>query len=123
MIHSDKLIHAMKPRTSSLELLIESFLNYGKSAIELYKFKAIDRISRMISSVMVKIFFAVYFILVFVFLNIGIAFLIGDYFQSVAIGFFITGASYALIGVMLYFLRDACLRKPMTNSIVSNMLK
>ena len=59
----------------------------------------------------------------FVNLNIGIALLIGDLLGKVWLGFILVSGVYACIGLIVYLFREKWIKRPLSNSIVAQLLK
>lgn len=87
----------MEDNINKIEGLIDNATEYGKSSLELIKLKAIDEFSSGVASlipVIVAILFGASFLL---FLNLGIAFWLGDILGKTFFGFFIVGGFYIII--------------------------
>ena len=59
----------------------------------------------------------------FVNLNIGIALFIGDLLGKVWLGFILVSGIYACIGLIVYLFREKWIKRPLSNSIVAQLLK
>jgi hypothetical protein len=112
----------MENHAHSIESLVERVEEYGKTNIELYKLKTIDKSADIISSLAAKLTVIVFFTLIFLILNIGIALWIGDLLGKTYYGFFTVAAFYTLVGVLLYAFRDQWIKTPVKNSIIINAL-
>ncbi|MBN1183634.1 MAG: hypothetical protein JXB49_15190 [Bacteroidales bacterium] len=113
----------MKDDVNIFELLIKSAAEYGKTSYELVKLKAIDKISDIVSSFIphsVVLFLIVLFML---FLNIGIAFWLGEIFGSTFYGFFALAAFYGLVIIILHFFMHKWLKRKIYNFIIKQVLK
>jgi hypothetical protein len=98
----------------------EDFL---ETKAKLVKLKAVDTLSEVVSSSVVHLSM-VCIILLFVFtFNIGLALLIGSWLGEYFYGFFIIAGLYGVIGLLLYAFRNQWLKTPVSNSLISKLLK
>lgn len=96
--------------------------DYVKNKKDLWKLKAIDKGSDVISSVIEKValfFIAILFIILF---NIALALWIGSLVGSNYGGFFIMAGLYALIGILLHTMRDKLIKAPISRSLIKKFL-
>ncbi|MEX0988508.1 MAG: hypothetical protein WD052_13600 [Bacteroidales bacterium] len=113
----------MENNVKMLESLIEKAEDYGKSGIELVKLKVVDKTSEIISSM---IPYTVVFLLIasfLIFLNLGLAFWLGDILGKTYFGFFIVAAFYILTGSIFYLFFHKRIKSYICNSLINNMLK
>ena len=54
-------------------------------------------------------------------LSFGVAYWIGNELGNLHYGFFIVGGFYAIVGVLLYFLRERLLKTPISNLIIDKI--
>lgn len=55
---------------------------------------------------------------VLLFMSLSIAWLLGQYFNSMALGFFGVGVFYVLAGILLWFIKDEYIKLPLINSFL-----
>lgn len=96
----------MENPSSLIVTLFEKTEHYVKSGSELLKLKAIDKSAELISTITARLAVIVVFTLFSLFLNIGIALLIGEMFVKAYWGFFIVAGFYALAGTILFIFRN-----------------
>lgn len=111
----------MEDQKSSLESLYERIKIYVETRLELIKLKAIDKSSSVVSIVITYLVVFLVFGLFFIFLNIGLALLIGELIGKAYYGFFILAAFYALVGIILIKFRNKWVRTPIINMMVKGM--
>ena len=111
------------PILSSIESLFTHFKKYTKDRAELFVLKAIDCISSALSFIIAGFFYAILFILVFIFLNLGLALLIGELTGTFYLGFFIVAMFYFLLGITLFFLRKKLLKPFIVNLFIKKLYK
>ena len=116
-------IKKMKERETILEPLLEKAEDFGKTSLELFKLKAIDKASDIVSSLIpqsVVLIFALIFVL---FLNLGIAFWVGELWGSVSFGYLAVAAFYAVCGIIIHFLLHDKIKERIRNSVIKQLLK
>ncbi len=108
----------MENQSTTMESLFERLKNYVENRIELLKLKAIDKSSSFASALITYVVVAVFFVLFFMFFNIGLALLIGDLLGRAYWGFFIIAALYVVVGIVLIKFKDKWVRTPLINMLV-----
>ena len=112
----------MENNVQLIESLIVRASEYGKTSFEIIKFKTLDKTSDLLSSFLshtVVIVLASFFLL---FLNLGVALLIGEMLGTFYYGFFILAAFYALIAGILYFFLQKRFKRTICNYIIKQIL-
>lgn len=113
----------MEDQSSLIESLIEKGERYGKTTIELLKLKTLDKSADVASTMIswaVVIIFAVLFFLI---LNIGVALWIGELLGKSYYGFFTVAGFYALLTIIFGIFRNQFIKKPLNNSIITQVLE
>lgn len=113
----------MNDNQTPIEALFEKAEDYSKTTLELFKLNAIDKTAEIVSSLAVRLAIllaVVLFVLVF---NIGVALWIGELLGKTYYGFFVVAGIYALITILLYLFRNRWIRYPVSNAIITQMLK
>ncbi len=113
----------MEQNAKMLESLLEKAEDFGKTSLELVKLKTLDKTSQIVSTF---IPYSVVFILVasfMIFLNLGLAFYLGDILGKTYFGFFVIAAFYILTWLVFYVFFHKRLKKYICNSIINQMLK
>jgi len=112
----------MKNNPELIELLLEKVTDYGKTSLELIKLQAVDKTSDKISSV------APYSALIIIcssfllFLNLGVAFWLGEVFGKIYLGFFTVAAFYVVVGLILYFFMRKWIKRVLNDFIIKQLL-
>jgi fatty acid desaturase len=112
----------MEDNAKLIETLLEKTAEYGKASYELMKLKALDKTSDIVSSFIPH---AVVFVIIAVFmlfLNLGLAFWLGDILGRTCFGFFVVAAFYGILGIILHFFMHKWLKKVICNYIIKNVL-
>jgi hypothetical protein len=113
----------MEDNTKLLESLLERLNDYGQTSLELVKLKAIDKSSEVVSSFIPH---SVVFIMIasfILFLNLGLAFWLGDILGKIYLGFLVVAAFYVLAGVAVNFLLHKWLKRIIGNYYIKSLLK
>ena len=112
----------MENQPNMIESLIERAYDYGKISFELAKLKAVDKTSDIISSALSQavIYFFVFIFLLF--LNLGLAYWIGELTGKNYYGFLVIAAVYGLIGLIIRIFMYGWIKNFMYNNIVKRLL-
>lgn len=112
----------MEHQENLIEALIEKGEQYGKTTLELMKLKALDKSADVASTLASWIIVLVLIVLFFLILNIGVALWIGELMGKSYFGFFAVAGFYALLAIVLGLFREKLVKKPVNNSIISQVL-
>lgn len=103
--------------------LIEKATEYGKTSIELGKLKALDIVSDVVSSIIPQSIVLAFGALFILFLNLGIAFWIGEITGKISLGFVAVAAFYGFIGIFIYLFLYKRIKKLANNYIIKKLNK
>lgn len=112
----------MEDNTNIFESLLERVSEYGKSGFELVKLKTLDKTSDVVSSFIPHFVVFIIIAVFMLFLNLGLAFWLGEIFGKTWLGFILVAAFYSVVGIVLYLLRKKC-KKLISNYIIRQVLK
>lgn len=112
----------MEQQENLIESLIEKGEQYGKTTLELIKLKALDKSADVTSTLASWIIVIVLIVLFFFILNIGIALWIGEMLGKEYLGFFVVAGFYGLLALVFGLFREKLIKKPVNNSIISQVL-
>ena len=104
------------------ESLLERASDYGKTSYELVKLKAVDKTSDVVSSFIPH---SVVFVLIasfMLFLNLGIAFWLGDLLGKLFYGFFVVAAFYVITGIVIHFFMHKWLKRLVSDYFIKQFL-
>ena len=113
----------MEDKATIIESLLEKAMEYGKTSYDLVKLKTVDKASDVISSILPHSFVIVLIVTFMLFLNLGLAFWLGEILGSIYIGFFIVAGFYALIAVIVHFFLHKQFKKMVSNYFIKQLLK
>jgi hypothetical protein len=111
----------MEKQQNHIESLFGTVEDYFETKAELFKLKAIDKSSDIVSSIAARLVIAFFIASFFLMLNIGLAILIGRSIGEVYYGFFIVAGFYLIAIAILFSLRDKWLKAPISNLIIKSI--
>jgi hypothetical protein len=106
-----------------LESLLEKGERYGKTSLELLKLKTLDKSAEVISNMVSWTVVAVFAVLFFLILNIGIALWLGELMGKSYYGFFAVSGFYAVLAIVFVIFRKQMIKEPLNNSIITQVLE
>ena len=113
----------MEKNERMFESLLEKAEDFGLTSVELVKLRAVDKTAEVVSSI---IPYSVAFVLgasFMVFLNLGIAFWLGEILGQFYYGFFLVAAFYVLMVLMFHFFIHKRMKRYICDSIIEQLLK
>ena len=113
----------MEDQPSLIESLIEKGEQYGKTTIELLKLKTLDKSADVASTLISWAVVIVFTVLFFLILNIGVALWIGELLGKSYYGFFTVSGFYALLTIVFGIFRKQFIKRPLNNSIITQVLE
>lgn len=113
----------MEDKNNLLDSLLESATDYGITSFELIKLKALDKSTDIISSLIPLSFFILLIASFLLFLNLGIAFWLGELLGKLFYGFFLVAGFYILAGIIIRFFLYKWIKKLVGNYFVKQILK
>lgn len=113
----------MDDNSKLLETLLDRATEYGKTSYELVKLKAVDKTSDIVSSSIPYTFVIVLIASFMIFLNLGLAFWLGEILGKTYYGFFVVASFYLLMGAIIYFFMYNWLKKIICNYFIKKLLK
>jgi hypothetical protein len=112
----------MDEREGLIESLIEKGEQYGKTTLELIKLKTLDKSADVASDIVSWLIVVIFASLFFLILNVGIALWIGDLLGKSYYGFFVIAGFYAVLALVFTVFRKQMIKKPVNNSIITQVL-
>jgi hypothetical protein len=113
----------MEDKTNIIETLLERATEYGKSSYELAKLKALDKTSDVVSTLLSNSVVLVIISSFMLFLNLGLAFWLGEILGKIYFGFFVVAAFYGISGILIYFFMHDWIKKVVSNNFIKQVLK
>ena len=112
----------MEKQPNALGALFESAGDYLETRVDLLKLKTIDKSSDIISTVVSSMVITLVVAFGVFILNIGISIWLGAVLGQMWYGFFIVGAFYLLLAVLLFVFKNKWLKGPVNDLIVKKIL-
>lgn len=110
----------MNTPEKTIETLFNKVEDYSKTSIELLKLNTIDKTADLVASLLTQMILFVVGMVFILLCSIGVAFWLGTYFDSTAIGFFIVGGFYLLVTLLFFSVRKG-IKAPIRQLIISNL--
>lgn len=111
----------MESAIKNLEAIVNNTVDLVETKTEIWKLKAVEKISETVSSLISIIAIVLLAGVAIIILSFGVAYWIGNELGNVYYGFFIVAGFYALVGVILYFLRRKLIKTPLSNLIINKI--
>jgi uncharacterized membrane protein YqjE len=113
----------MENQPSQLESLFEKASDYFETRLELFKLKAAEKTSDIVSELMSRMVLLAFVSIFIIMLNIGIALVLGEMMGNTYYGFFVLAGFYAIAGLVFYLFRNKWIEEPVSNVIIKKMTK
>lgn len=107
----------------SIESLLESAADLGKTSYDLAKLKTIDKTSGVVSSLILHAVVLLVLMSFLLFLNLGLAFLLGEILENTFYGFLVVSAFYGIVGLVLHFFLHDRIKKNISDYIIKQAFK
>ena len=105
------------------ETLLERATEYGKTSLELAKLKTLEKTSDVISSFIPHSVVFILFSSFILFVNLGLAFWMGEILGNTFLGFFVVAAFYGIPALVIYFLMHKWLKKHIYEYFIKQLIK
>lgn len=113
----------MDDKIKQIESLLESVAEYSKATYELTKLKLLDKTSDAVSSFIPHAVVLVFVAVLMLFLNLGLAFWLGEVLGDIFLGFFAVAAFYGIVVIVLHFFMHKWLKKVICNYFIKHVTK
>lgn len=113
----------MTEDTTPIAMLFERAEDYSKTTLKLIKLNAIDKSADVASSLVSRLAVIMTVVFSVLIISIGVSIWLGKLLGDASYGFFIVGALYVFMAILLHLFREQWLKYPVSNSIIKQMLK
>lgn len=113
----------MEDKTTTIETLLESAGEYGIASYELIRLKTIEKTSDVISSFLPHSVVLTMFLSFLLFLNLGLAFWLGQILGEIYFGFIAIAGFYFIVGIVIHFFMHKWLKRHIGNAFIKQLLK
>jgi hypothetical protein len=122
-VFTDIKTEAMEDKTKLLESLLERATEYGKTSYELIRLKTLEKTSDVVSSIIPHSVVIVLIASFMLFVNLGLAFWMGEILGNIFLGFFVIAGFYGIAALVIYFLMHKWLKKRIYEYFIKQLLK
>ena len=113
----------MKDKAILIEMLFGKVESYTKTTLELYRLKAIDKITDVFATIASSLIIAVIIALFFILFSVGLALYLGELLGKGYYGFFALSGLYALIAIIMAMNRRAWLEIKLNDFLINQIFK
>lgn len=111
----------MENQPNHFESLFEKAGDYLETRLELWKLKATQKSSDVISSIASKLVLAGIMMLFFILFNIGIALVLGEWLGKPYYGFLLLAGFYLIAGLIFSSFKNKWVKDPVTQAIIKKI--
>ena len=112
----------MKDKVILVEMLIEKIEQFGKTNLELYKLRAIDKSTDVFASVTTRVVLFSIIALFFFLITIGLSLYLGDLLGKTYYGFFAMAGFYAFLTILFLIFKNK-LEDIFNNYLINQIFK
>lgn len=113
----------MKDKAVLIEMLFGKVESYTKTTIELYRLKAIDKLTDVFATIASGLILAVIIALFFILFSIGLALFLGELLGKSYYGFFALSGLYGLIAIIIAMNRREWLEFKLNDFLINQIFK
>jgi uncharacterized membrane protein YqjE len=92
--------------------------DYVNTRIDLAKLEAVENLSRFFANFVTKSVMLYFGLLALFFLSFALAYFLGSLFESISLGFLLTGVLYIALMLIFYAMRQSIVEKPVVRSVI-----
>ena len=111
----------METPPNLIESLFDRIEAYGKTILELSKFKVLEVACNVITIIASRLIVFIVMVLFVSFLSVGIALYVGDLLEKPYYGFFIVAIFYFLLGIVLFFSLHKWIKEPIADLMIAQL--
>lgn len=120
-IRSGDKISVMENQPNNFESLFEKAGDYLETRMELWKLKATQKSSDIISTIASRLVMICILMLFIMLVNIGIAILLGEWLGKPYYGFLILAGFYLIAGLIFSAFKNKWVKEPVTHAIIKKI--
>lgn len=113
----------MQEEKEAQSTFFEEIKEYISVRSKIFSLQIAETAANLISNLISNAAALLFFIIFFVFASIGLAFLVGQWVDNTAGGFFIVAGFYLLIGIVIWAIKGTYIERPLTNIFIRNFFK
>jgi hypothetical protein len=120
-IRSGDKTTVMENQPNNFESLFEKAGDYLETRMELWKLKATQKSSDIISTIASRLILICIMMLFVMLLNIGIALVLGEWLGKPYYGFLILAGFYFIAGLIFSAFKNKWVKEPVTNAVIKKI--
>ncbi len=120
-IRSGDKITVMENQPNTFESLFEKAGDFLETRMELWKLKATQKSSDIISTIASRLIMICILMLFIMLANIGIALLLGEWLGKPYYGFLILAGFYLIAGLIFSAFKNKWVKEPVTNAVIKKI--
>lgn len=105
-----------------IEELYEKVKEYGTTNAELIKLETLDKVSRTVAPILVRLISSLFVFMFFLILSIAVSLWLGEETGKTYYGFFMVAGFYGLVGVIVHYFLLKRMKNYIGNSLIERML-
>ncbi len=113
----------MNEDSTLIDSLFKRVTEFSVTYIELLKLKAISRVTAIASTVFPDIIVSALILIFLVFVNLGLAFWLGEVLGRMYFGFLVVAAFYLLLGLIFHIFMRGWLKKVAANYFIKRIFR
>jgi hypothetical protein len=113
----------MEEKTNLLGSLLDVATDYGETSIELIKLKILDKTTDIVSSLLPLSIVIVFFLSFLLFVNLGLAFWLGDILGKTFYGFLVVAGCYIIAAIFIRIFLHKWIKRFVGDYMVKRLLK
>ena len=113
----------MQEEKEAESTLFEEIKEYLSVRSKIFSLQLAESAATLLSNLIANAAAILFFIIFFVFASVGLAFLVAQWIDNTAGGFFIVAAFYLIIGLVIWMVKDGSIERPLTNIFIRNFFK
>ena len=113
----------MEEKTNLLGSLLDIATDYGETSIELVRLKVLDKTTDIVSSLVPLSIVIVFFLSFLLFVNLGIAFWLGEILGKIFYGFLVVAGFYIIVAIFIRIFLYNWIKKLVGDYMVKRLLK
>ncbi len=106
---------------NNIEKLISNLKDYAETRYTIGVLTAQSKTASILSILAVATIVGVLAVLVLLFISIGVAWMIGDYFHQLSLGFLIVAGFYLLVAIIILLNREKWIMNPILNGFIKSV--
>jgi len=113
----------MRNIIGSIESLVESAADYGKTSYDLVRLKTVFKTSEVVSSLISSVIVFLILMSFLLFLSFGLAYYLGAILGNIVYGFLAVAAFYGIAGLVVHFFMHDQIKKKISDYIIKQAIK